>query len=161
MPTQEVSGYEHLTSGGPERRIHEELAKLVYGRGEQLRALAFDRIGLSTDDLQPGVRYTARVSSNDRRLVATINDDSQLRVGEKTLRSITVQEKDNGVDTFRWGRYVQHDGKMWQIADSSQGEPWHEADLSNDVLVGMVERMEQLGAGDCEVEVVTSAFYRP
>jgi hypothetical protein len=141
-------------------RIREKFAKLVYEGGQHLSNMAFERVGIDPNTLNPGVRYRVTLTSADHRTRVVASRDAQLLSTQDSTRLIEVREVNQGEKIFLRGRYVEPDGKMWQIADSSQGQPWYEADLPTEDLVGMVERMERFDEFSSEIEVSFSA-YRP
>lgn len=146
-----------------EERIRDRLAMEVYRTSEVLRILALKRLGLDEERLQPGVRAMLTLESQDthpRHITVKLSTDSQLRLDESDLRQVSVHERnsEDSENDFTNGRFIKPDGKMWQMADSSQGEPWYPAPLEAERMVKMIDCLETMANSDFVIGCELSAY---
>jgi len=157
MGIVEKSG-EHVPANNPEIDFRTEMAKRVYSKAEELRLRALAKVGLDPLTSTLPVRHHVTLRSNSYRLQVDIGAGEHLRAGDDSLRSITIRDNSTDAKEYYAGRYVEPNGKMWQGADSSQGDPWYPADLTDIHLLGMIGKLEKLERSSYQIDVTLSAY---
>jgi len=157
MGNIEKSG-EQEPGNNPEIDFRTEMAKRVYSKAEELRLRALAKVGLDPLTTTLPVRHRVTFKSNSHSIQVEIGAGEQLRVGDDSLRSISIRDKSKDDKEYYLGRYVEPNGSMWQGADSSQGDPWYPADLRDVALLEMIGKFEKLERSSYQIDVTLSAY---